>query len=65
MEIRVTRINVKSTNNSFCFSPELLSPHETLELIMEVIWKAQTSRDILEKLCGNNEFINFVQNVKI
>lgn len=57
--------NVKSSNSSFCFSPELLSPSETFELIMEVIRKAQTSEEMLERLCNNNEFVNFVHNVGI
>jgi len=57
--------SVKSTNSSFCFSPELLSPSETFELIMEVIRKAQTSEEMLDRLCNNNEFVNFVHNVGI
>jgi len=57
--------NLKSTNSSFCFSPELLSPSETFELIMEVIRKAQTSEEMLERLCNNSEFLNFVHNVGI
>ena len=55
----------KSNNSSFCFSPELLSPQETFELIMEVIRKAQTSEEMLDKLCDNAEFISFVSNVGI
>jgi len=53
-------IDNKSSNSSFYISPELLSPNETLELIIEVLKKAQTSEELLDKLCNNHEFINFI-----
>jgi len=50
----------KSGNSSFCFSPELLSPQETFELLIEIVRKAQSSEELLDRLVTNNEFLNFI-----
>jgi len=42
------------------FSPELLSPQETFDLLIEIARKAQSSEELLERLVADSEFLNFI-----